>query len=76
MEVDTKVGDTLRDCDPRCENVTKRVIEIVGEHAIVSRTGNEKYKTKVRLNRIHDQDAAKKGYYNVTHAERCAQGGK
>jgi hypothetical protein len=57
--LDVKVGDKLRDCDPRSQGITKIVVKVEPDRVVV-RLGNRE--TSLARIRIHNKPEKKSGY--------------
>jgi hypothetical protein len=60
--LEVKVGDQLRDCDPRKANVTKDVVAVTDEYVTVKKGKKE---TRIRRDRVHEKADKKKGYFLI-----------
>lgn len=58
---EVKIGDRVRDCDPRSNGRVKVVVAVADGQAVV-RAGTLPT-SKVRLDRIHNNPNKKSGYY-------------
>lgn len=66
--LEVKVGDQVRDCDPRSPHV-KEVVSVNETHITVKRGPYPP--SKVRRDRVHNKSDAKKGYYLIPTAKEA-----
>jgi hypothetical protein len=70
--LEIKVGDQVRDCDPRRAAAVsvKDVVAVTDEYVTVKRGNRE---TRVQRDRVHEKIESKKGYLLIKKAVRAAE---